>query len=80
VVAVRLQKVPEGACRLRITLSAAHTPVQIEHLLDALVAVLNSEAQHAAAMDSAEPCAKREGTVGNRTGGAEIHGTDADVD
>jgi 8-amino-7-oxononanoate synthase len=36
VVAIRPPTVPQGAARLRITLSAAHTPDQIDALLDAL--------------------------------------------
>jgi 8-amino-7-oxononanoate synthase len=37
---IRPPTVPEGAARLRITLSAAHTEQDVQHLLDALEAVL----------------------------------------
>lgn len=39
--AIRPPTVPQGSARLRITLTAAHTPEQVEYLLDTLAALLS---------------------------------------
>jgi 8-amino-7-oxononanoate synthase len=40
--AIRPPTVPAGTSRLRVTVSAAHTDEQVDHLLRALTAVLGS--------------------------------------
>ena len=43
VTAIRPPTVPQGSARLRVTLSAAHSPEQVELLLEALAGVRDSQ-------------------------------------
>ncbi|MFW2404361.1 MAG: 8-amino-7-oxononanoate synthase [Gammaproteobacteria bacterium] len=44
ITAIRPPTVPRGTARLRVTLTAAHAPEDIDHLLDALAAVIDTGA------------------------------------